>query len=192
MAMIAMSTLVTTISAAPPINPIDQSPNVQGLFATYFQNMINTPCALGSVISGFSSSATDYGKNTCVSIVTTLTNTYPTLFDITWLKNGANISYIGGNVGIGIANPTANLEVAGQIKVTGGVPGLGKFLTSDATGLASWTTFTSGLPATALFGQTLRYDGLSWVANSNIYDNGFNIGIGTLSPLYKLEVNGKI
>jgi hypothetical protein len=30
------------------------------------------------------------------------------------------------------------------------------------------------------------------VANSNIYDNGLNVGIGTLSPLYKLEVAGKI
>ena len=43
-----------------------------------------------------------------------------------------------GNLGIGTVTPGAKLEVAGQIKITGGNPGDGKILTSDATGLASW------------------------------------------------------
>jgi uncharacterized protein (TIGR02145 family) len=45
-----------------------------------------------------------------------------------------------GNVGIGTINPVAKLEVAGEIKISGGTPGVGKVLTSDATGLASWQT----------------------------------------------------
>ena len=45
----------------------------------------------------------------------------------------------GTNVGIGTAAPGAKLEVNGQVKITGGTPGLGKILVSDATGLASWT-----------------------------------------------------
>ena len=44
-----------------------------------------------------------------------------------------------GNMGIGTPSPGAKLEVAGQVKITGGTPGLGKILTSDATGLATWT-----------------------------------------------------
>ena len=51
-----------------------------------------------------------------------------------------------GNVGIGTGTttpPAAKLEVAGQVKITGGNPGAGKVLTSDASGLASW-----GAPAT--------------------------------------------
>jgi hypothetical protein len=44
----------------------------------------------------------------------------------------------GGNVGIGTTNPSAKLEVAGQMKITGGSPGAGKVLSSDAGGLASW------------------------------------------------------
>lgn len=44
----------------------------------------------------------------------------------------------GGNVGVGTTNPGAKLDVAGQIKITGGAPGVGKILTSDADGLATW------------------------------------------------------
>lgn len=43
-----------------------------------------------------------------------------------------------GNVGIGTINPGAKLEVAGQVKITGGSPVAGKLLTSDATGLGTW------------------------------------------------------
>ena len=50
-----------------------------------------------------------------------------------------------GNMGIGTNAPGAKLEVAGQVKITGGIPGAGKVLTSDANGLASWQTpATSG------------------------------------------------
>jgi hypothetical protein len=49
-----------------------------------------------------------------------------------------------GNVGIGTATPSTKLEIAGQIKITGGNPGVGKVLTSDATGLASWQRIISG------------------------------------------------
>ena len=44
----------------------------------------------------------------------------------------------GGNVGIGVTDPDADLEINGQIKITGGVPGVDKVLTSDASGLATW------------------------------------------------------
>lgn len=43
-----------------------------------------------------------------------------------------------GNIGIGVSNPVAKLEVNGQIKIMGGSPGTGYVLVSDATGLASW------------------------------------------------------
>ncbi|GAG28116.1 unnamed protein product, partial [marine sediment metagenome] len=56
-----------------------------------------------------------------------------------------------GNIGIGTAIPAAKLEVNGQVKITGGSPGAGKVLTSDAGGLASWQTPGGGL--------TLPYSG---------------------------------
>lgn len=72
----------------------------------------------------------------------------------TWLQstNKANLALNypislnpnGGNVGIGTTTPGARLEVAGQIKITGGAPGAGKVLQSDANGLASWATLAAG------------------------------------------------
>lgn len=61
--------------------------------------------------------------------------------DSRWTTSGNDIyNNNTGNVGIGVAIPTAKLEVNGQLKITGGNPGAGKVLTSDASGLATWTT----------------------------------------------------
>ena len=49
-----------------------------------------------------------------------------------------------GYVGIGTASPGINLHVVGQVKITGGVPGASKVLTSDANGLATWTNVAAG------------------------------------------------
>ena len=71
-----------------------------------------------------------------------------------------------GDVGIGTITPGAKLEVAGQVKITGGTPGAGKVLTSDASGLASWQTPTSscGTPSEQWIAHT--YPGY---ANTYIY-----------------------
>ncbi len=91
-----------------------------------------------------------------------------------FLDNGS------GNVGIGTTAPSTKLEVAGQVKITGGAPGLGKVLTSDLSGLASWQTLPTG-------GSS------QWISSGNeIYNNNSgNVGIGTTTPTRaKLEVNG--
>lgn len=82
---------------------------------------------------------------------------------------------VTGNFGIGTTAPSAKLEVAGQIKITGGTPGAGKVLTSDASGLATWQTSAGGL----------------WVdgGSGNIYNSNTNlVGIGTSDPRAKLGI----
>lgn len=65
-----------------------------------------------------------------------------------WSKTGGNIFSVVAtdNVGIGTTSPGAKLEVAGQVKITGGSPANGAVLTSDAAGLATWQT-PGGMPA---------------------------------------------
>jgi hypothetical protein len=75
-------------------------------------------------------------------------------------NNNLSFSSSGGNVGIGTsAAPTARLEVAGQVKITGGTPGAGKVLTSDVDGLATWESPTT--PAITVLGtQSLTMPGV--------------------------------
>ncbi|MBL7765061.1 MAG: collagen-like protein [Chitinophagaceae bacterium] len=58
--------------------------------------------------------------------------------------NGNDGLHVADSVGIGTTTPTARLEVAGQVKITGGSPGAGKVLVSDANGLASWQIGATG------------------------------------------------
>jgi hypothetical protein len=88
---------------------------------------------------------------------------------------------ITGNVGIGTTSPGAKLEVAGQVKITGGTPGAGKVLTSDAAGLATWQTATGGGDAS--------YGSSGASPNNAVFvsDNG-NVGMGTTGPLSRLHI----
>ena len=92
-----------------------------------------------------------------------------------------------GNVGIGTTDPTTRLDIEGQIRIRGGSPAAGRVLTSDATGLATWTVPAGGLPV-GTTSQTLRHDGTNWVANSNIFNTGTNVGIGTITPQARLDI----
>ncbi len=51
------------------------------------------------------------------------------------------------------------------------------------------TNIIGSLMPTGTTGQTLYYNGTNWVATSNLYNNGTNIGIGTTSPSALLEIS---
>ena len=95
-----------------------------------------------------------------------------------------------GNVGIGTSNPGAKLEIAGQIKITGGIPGVGKVLTTtDASGLASWQTPSSTSLPPGQASDTLRHDGTGWVANNILQNNGTGVGVGIANAGGRLTVH---
>jgi len=46
---------------------------------------------------------------------------------------------------------------------------------------------TKALPLGSL-GQTLRHDGIGWLSDTSVYNDGMRVGIGTANPQYKLDV----
>lgn len=97
-----------------------------------------------------------------------------------------------GNVGIGTTNPGATLDVNGTVKISGGTPGAGKVLTSDADGLASWQTAGGGIDGSGTASYVGKFTDGNTLGNSLIYDNGTNIGIGSTSPAAKLDIAGTV
>lgn len=63
--------------------------------------------------------------------------------DLSNFPNGITVDISNNHVGIGSLTPVTELEVSGQIRITGGNPGSGYVLTSDASGIGSWQPPTS-------------------------------------------------
>ena len=42
----------------------------------------------------------------------------------------------------------------------------------------------------SVLGSTLYHNGTTWVPSTNIYNSGSNVGIGTATPIVKLDVSG--
>jgi uncharacterized protein (TIGR02145 family) len=72
-----------------------------------------------------------------------------------------------GNIGIGISDPDTKLEISGQIKISGGSPGLNKVLVSDADGLASWQDVSDGSETNEIQDLQLTGNNLTITKNSS-------------------------
>jgi hypothetical protein len=104
-----------------------------------------------------------------------------------WVVNNANIYNNGTNVGIGTFAPFAKLDIAGQVRISGGNPGNGKVLTSDPTGFASWQAippniltlhdcYSNGSEITANQGSVLISGSGGLKVASGIEAISFNVG----------------
>lgn len=100
-----------------------------------------------------------------------------------WTTNGSDIHFNTGNVGIGVISPTQKLDIDGNIKTTGAI-----YLYN---GVTSGGYFQSYGGVTSLTSQN-SYDIDLSTNSQGIRINGTtgNVGIGTTSPAYPLDVNG--
>jgi len=104
----------------------------------------NTAVGVGSLTNNVSgSSNTAIGANANVS-AGNLSNA--TAIGAGTIVGKSNAVVIGTNadVGIGTTTPSAKLDLVGNLRVADGTQGVGKVLTSDANGLASWQTPSGG------------------------------------------------
>ena len=92
----------------------------------------------------------------------------------------------------GIQGPVGATGAKGATGATGAIGAQGIQGPIGATGAQGPTgaNGATGPLVAGTFGQTLRHDGTTWVANSIIYNNGTNVGIGYTSPANRLVING--
>ena len=106
--------------------------------------------------------------------------------------------YFSGALGIGIENPTTQLDVAGTVKATGlqitTAPQSGYVLTSDASGIGSWQAPSAGsIGGNGTANYLPKFTGTTTLGNSVVYESAAgNIGIGTAAPSQKLQIMGTV
>jgi len=88
-----------------------------------------------------------------------------------------------GNVGIGTTSPSQKLEVNGNVLINGAAPYIS--IKTTQTGTPDWKIYNSYNTV----GDFAIVGGSSVNNKFNIQPNG-NVGIGTTSPAYKLDVTG--
>jgi hypothetical protein len=89
----------------------------------------------------------------------------------------------GGNVGIGITSPAQQLDVDGVIQTNSYL-----FLTTPNSSIGAGTTNSAWLEANTGTAFNVRVNG----SDRLIVSSSGNVGIGTTSPGFKLQVNGTV
>lgn len=100
-----------------------------------------------------------------------------------------------GNVGIGTPSPGAKLDVNGTAKMTGFQLGNattnGFVLTANASGVGTWQP-NSAVTGGGSTNYLPKFTAATTLGNSQIYDDGLNVGVGQASPAYTLDVLGHV
>ncbi|MBL0175194.1 MAG: hypothetical protein IPP94_08035 [Ignavibacteria bacterium] len=106
-------------------------------------------------------------------------------------NDGSTVLTVRGNgrVGINQTTPQTALHVGGQIQITGGTPGAGQVLTSDASGLATWEATALSLDKAYDFGAAgggrtitadagpFQVDGTDGIISRGSLNNGTDLAI---------------
>ncbi|MGC4104508.1 tail fiber domain-containing protein [Ferruginibacter sp.] len=83
------------------------------------------------------------------------------------------------------------LNTSGALRLQGIGEAAGRVLTSDAAGNATWQAFSAtGITGSGTLNQIPKFTPTgSQLGNSQIFDDGNNVGVNTTTPSYKFQVN---
>lgn len=98
-------------------------------------------------------------------------------------ENGNNRKILEGNTHFGTSGQFLKSNSTANFWANIGI--------SDVTSLQSSLNAKFATPTGLTTNYVTKWNGTA-LANSNIFDNGTNVGIGTATPAYKLDVNGTI
>jgi hypothetical protein len=116
------------------------------------------------------------------------TSNLGTVTSVAALTLGTTGTDVSSSVATGTTTPVITLNIP-----TASATNRGALSSTD------WSTFngkqaalTNPVTGTGTTNYLPKFTGTSTIGNSLIWDNGTNVGIGTTSPAYKLDVNGSI
>jgi hypothetical protein len=118
---------------------------------------------------------------------------------IQW-KNLSILPVGNTNLGVGTITPSQRLHVSGNIRVTGAyydsnnsAGSSGQVLSSTGSG-TDWVSLSeiTGVDGTGTANYVAKWSDTDTITNSQIVDNGTNVGINNASPKTRLDVNGAI
>jgi hypothetical protein len=167
--------------------------NIQGLgiLRLFAAGSLTVTNAYGLLINDLN----EYGYPSTGAGALSITNRWGIYQDST-----TDANYLGGSVLIGTTtNAGFKTDINGTFRAVSTVTlsslgGVGtRMVIADASGVLSTQAIPGGggISGSGTTNYVAKFTGASSIGNSQLFDNGTNVGIGTITPAYLLDVNGE-
>jgi len=147
--------------------------------STFITNTLNVPTYTLSGLGGVPSSRSITINGTTLDLSADRTWNVGTVTSVAALTLGTTGTDLTSSVATGTTTPVITLNVP-----TASASNRGALSSTD------WTTFNGKADGSGTINYVSKFTGTGTLGNSNIFDNGTNVGIGTITPAKLLDVNG--
>ena len=149
--------------------------------STFITNTLNVPTYTLSGLGGVPSSRSITINGTTLDLSADRTWNVGTVTSVAALTLGTTGTDLTSSVATGTTTPVITLNVP-----TANASNRGALSSTD------WTTFNGKVDGSGTINYVSKFTATGTLGNSNIFDNGTNVGIGTITPAKLLDVNGDV